>query len=174
MRRPSIRRTSTPKLVLLMAVAVGCLVWLVGDTIARAADQYESAGWPSTQGVVTRCDWAWRKLFRRRLLFTCAFEVEGREYKIRHPRRLERSVRYWFGGVRRFVEAHPPGSTMTVWYDPADAARATTGRGLSAVELIPDIAIGIGLLGAACLAAVELIGRAHDRTASADMPGGDG
>ena len=163
MGRPSIRQTSTAKLVLLVPLVVGLLVWLVGSTIEGATDQYRLADWPSTEGTVTRSEWRWRRLFSRRLVFACTFEVEGREYEIEKPRRLDGAIRYWFGGVGRFVEAHPPDSTMTVWYDPADPTRATTGQGLSIVDVIPYGAMGVVLLATACLMVVELVGRGYGR-----------
>jgi hypothetical protein len=49
--------------------------------------------------------------------------------------------------ARRWVERHPVGRDVDVWFDPADPSRSVLVRGVSMAQVAAAVAIGIALVG---------------------------
>jgi hypothetical protein len=49
--------------------------------------------------------------------------------------------------ARRWVERHPAGRDVDVWFDPGDPRRSVLVRGVSRAQVVAAVAIGIALLG---------------------------
>jgi hypothetical protein len=89
-----------------------------------------------------------------RAVFRYAYEARGRTWE---------SEQVSFGAspgatatdpeeARRWVERHPPGSEVDVWYDPADPGRSVLVRGVSGVQVVLGAIVGLALVGAGLFA----------------------
>jgi hypothetical protein len=87
-------------------------------------------------------------------VFRYAYDVRGRTYE---------SDQVSFGAspgatatdpqeARRWVERHPAGSEVEVWYDPADPRRAVLVRGVSSAQVGLGVILGLALVGAGLFA----------------------
>ncbi len=114
---------------------------LMGITImfaSRAVVPYfqlaiESKEWPSTMGYVTQSEVdesAGEFGNKRRLLFTYRYEVNEVLYHNsgRYMNDGETPQRAK-GGLYRFAEAHPPGDSIVIYYNPYEPGQATTFTG---------------------------------------------
>jgi hypothetical protein len=49
--------------------------------------------------------------------------------------------------ARRWVERHPAGREVDVWFDPGDPSRSVLARGVSTAQVVAAVAIGLALVG---------------------------
>jgi hypothetical protein len=134
--RSKIQRAPTRKLVVGVALCWLMLVIFVPGVGGSLAKQHAAASWPCSTATVTQSHTTWRKLFSRRLHFTYEYEVGGRMYSSSTRRLAELTGYYLFRTESSFAAAHPVGSTIQVWYDPAAPRRATIGVGVSVLDVI--------------------------------------
>ena len=134
---PRMEEASAKSLVIFLVCLALLGVAAIGWGVAGARAQHTSASWPSAQAEVTRCE-----ITDDGLQFEYRFEGDGRNV-VADTRRLARmSVYHWWDDRSGFVERHPPGSTITVWYDPGDPRRATISQGVSWLDVVfPALAL---------------------------------
>lgn len=148
---PGLEDHSSRSLMLFVAwlalLAIGAVAW----GIFGASAQYAATTWPTAQAEVTRS-----ALNQGTLDFAYRFVVDGREIESQSRRLSRLSAYYALEDQARFAGTHPPGSTITVWYDPDDPSRTTLSPGVSWLDLVIPAAAVVGLAFGAIPAIREL------------------
>jgi hypothetical protein len=142
-----------PRIVALAVCAVGAAMIVAGAYLSRTGR--ETLGYTRTRGrvVVSHVDEipapAEEGGPRFRAVIRYAYDARGDRFE---------SDRIAVGShagtassdreeARRWVERHPVGRQVDVWFDPADPSRSVLVRGVSRAQVAAAVAIGIALVG---------------------------
>ncbi|MDB6078911.1 MAG: hypothetical protein JWO82_2658 [Akkermansiaceae bacterium] len=117
---------------LLLVVGLGML----GGSLSLLSEPWRKRSWLETPARMLTCEAVRKGRDATKAEVLYSYEFSGREY---------RSDRTNFGLTlgsveRRFVEAHPAGSTLTVFVDPVDPASAVIERSPSGALLLLPLA----------------------------------
>jgi hypothetical protein len=146
------------------AVAVAAfLVAIMPTTIREIPVQAASAKWPMATATVTQSDVGRKKTG---LLFRYRYPAGGRTYEASERRIVGMTGYYLLENKADFVAKHPIGSTLVIWYNPADPWVATIAPGLSVWDVAAPGAFFIGLAISTGIALLKVWARIKSRVGS--------
>lgn len=119
-------RTRVLLILLFVSLGEGIAVALTGWHELR--EEQRSMSWPSTRGTVLHSEWtlhagSLRSSMSTRVIMRYAYPVSGASY-------TSDRIAVWgtWGSTHEFINAHPAGSTITVYFDPDHPDRAVLVR----------------------------------------------
>lgn len=159
---------ATWRLLFGIVACVAFLVVVMRGTLREIPLQAASAKWPTTAATIIQCEVRKRRAKLDDLLFRCHYAVGGRSYEASQRRIVTMTAYDLFENPADFAANHPVGSTLSVWYDPADPSAVTIAPGLSAWDLAgPAVLFLVAGVGALMMLA-EVIRRTRRRAPQSD------
>jgi hypothetical protein len=119
--------------LLLLGIWTGLLV--TGDyaVLETSARQVRAGGFDATRGEIMRSELGQGEVRRRGVDVGYSYTVNGMDYTGLRYRYDDRNGAFDYKAV---IRAFPPGSTQTVYYNPADPADAVLSPGLNGCDLL--------------------------------------